>query len=886
MSSNETIEDLEVFNRCLDELAIDLVKNDLGAEELEDADDKVDWGEWGGGDEEVLPGTLDHEEVEKSALAASLLASSADDTHKRKALAFGILAYLKYHREDEFKEMYERYLYVILSRVGNLPAFQNVKQIEGRIQFEYDLLESLDSVLSTELSVNLNRYSMEDGGVLSGFQRQIYDYLIEGNDVAISGPTSAGKSFILRRYIEHKAETESEFEAIYVVPTRALIAEVSQKLTELNEDLEEPEKKFEVLTGAHFPDQDEDVEDEGDITNNRFLVVTPERCLKLIDPEVSREIHPDLVFFDEFQNLEDDERGVLFESIIRTLQETYPDAQVVAAGPYLEEPKDTLEKLMDHKVEQVTTKFTPVLQLKSTLKFLSQRTVKDRKLKLTIHSPSGNKKTLDIREPPEITYSDVKGSFKQTLPVIIEEFGAESQNLIYSGRKDYAEDRAKALANSNEPQPQSERVENLISFLKETIHEKYSLIRCLKRGVAFHHGMVPKIAREEIENIYSESTDIGTIVTTPTLMQGVNLPAEKIFLVGANRGQDELSDFEFNNLIGRVGRIDEKLYGAIYCIETEGNEWADEKLENSGEKEIEPATNQAVSEADELVDALQKQDLEDIDDPSIKYTSVLLRGRYLKDKSVDDYLDKKGMDQEDIKRAKSALDNTVSNISIPDSLLKENPTVDPVKQDVLYKMVQDKPEAWILANSHHQYSYQSFLELTRKLNRVFKFARDKPTDETFDVEPAVEEVDYGALEPIVITANHWLRGESYNAMIESRQDHEAVDDNSIDQSIREVMNLVNNDIRFIFVKYYGILTSILEEIDYEVSDWMLKFDQMLEMGSMNFNRLQLMSRGVDRSIAVLVYLPEGVNDPIEYINNFKNRLPPFQRRHFENQGLI
>lgn len=881
MSNYDQIENLEVFNRSLDELAIDLIKNDLGVEELEETDDEVDWGEWGIGNEEILPGTLDHEEVEKSALAASLLASSDDDVHKRKALAFGILSYLKYHREQEFEGMYERYLYVILSRVGNLPAFQNVKETESRIQFEYDLFESFDSILSTEIAVNLDRYSLEDGGVLSGFQRQIYDYLLEGKDVAISGPTSAGKSFILRRYIEHKAETEPKFEAIYVVPTRALIAEVSQKLARLNEDIEKSEKEFEVLTGAHFPEQEDNDEEEGDATaNNRFLVVTPERCLKLIDPEVSGEISPDLVFFDEFQNLEDDERGVLFESIIRTLQENYPDAQIVAAGPYLEEPKDTLENLTNHEVDQVTTKFTPVLQLKSTLKFVSQRTTNDRKLEVTIHSPSGNNKTLEVREPEEITYSDVKASYKQTLPVIIEEFGSETQNLIYSARKDYAEDRAKALANSNDPRPQSDRVEDLLDFLRETIHKEYSLIKCLRRGVAFHHGMVPKIAREEIENIYSESTDIGTIVTTPTLMQGVNLPAEKIFLVSANRGSQKLSDFEFNNLIGRVGRIDEKLYGAIYCIETEGDEWADEKLENSGEKEIQPATDQAVSKADVLINALQKQDLGTIEDASIKYTAVLLRGRYLKDKNVDTYLGKKGMSTEDISRAKSALENTVSNISIPNDLLKENPTVDPVKQDILYKMVQEDPNAWILAKSHHQYSYQSFLELTRKLNRVFKFARDKHSN----VEPAVEEVDYGALEPIVITANHWLRGESYNTMIENY--HDAVGDNSIDQSIREVLNLVDSDVRFVLVKYYDILTSILEKIDIEVSDWMLKFDQMLEMGSMEFNRLQLMSRGVDRSIAVSLYLPEDVEDPVEYINNTRNRLPPFQRRHLENQGIL
>jgi hypothetical protein len=437
------------------------------------------------------------------------------------------------------------------------------------------------------------------------------------------------------------------------------------------------------------------------------------------------------------------------------------------------------------------------------------------------------------------------------------------------------------LAESKSPRTQTDQTGDLIEFLKETIHEDYSLIKSLRNGVAFHHGMVPKIAREEIENIYTNTGDIQTIVTTPTLMQGVNLPAEKIFLVGANRGQEELTDFEFNNLIGRVGRIDEKLYGAIYCIETEDNEWANDKLENSGQKEIEPATDQAVSESDKLINALQQEDLGKIEDPSIKYTSVLLRGRYIKDDDAESFLKNKGMSAEDISRAKSALENNISDISIPTHLLKQNPTIDPIKQNILYESVEKDPDPWILASSHHEYSYDSFLELTKKLNMIFKFARDEHR-----VDPAVEEVDYGALEPIVVTANHWLRGDSYNDMIQSRQNHEGVNDHSIDQSIRKVMNLVDKDIRFVLVKYYSLLTTILEEVDEDVPRWMTEFDQMLERGSIEFNRLQLMSKGVDRSVAVSLYLPDDIDDPIEYIRSNKYSIPDFQRRHLENQGIF
>jgi replicative superfamily II helicase len=886
MSNYNEIENADVFNECLDELVVDLIKNDLGVDTDEKTGETAELTDWyddidNDSDEEILPGVLDHKQIEKSAFIASLLASSEKDSHKRKALAFGILSYLKYRHDEEFESMYERYLYIILSRIGNLPAFQNVKKTESRVQFQHDLLDSLDPVLSTEIAADLDRYSMEGGGVFSGFQRQVYEHLLDGDDVAISGPTSAGKSFILRHYIENKADIESEFEVIYVVPTRALIAEVSKKLNNINEKFENENKEFEVLTGAHLNNEDDSGENVASNKNNRFLVVTPERCLNLIDPEMSGRISPDLIFFDEFQSLEDKQRGVLFEAIIRTIKNNYPDAQVVAAGPYLEKPEETLEELTGNDVSKVVTKFTPVLQVKSSLKFISQNSKNNRQLELTIHSPSDNKHSITIDEPESITYSDVKSSFTQTLPAIINKFGAESQNLIYSGQKNYAEDRASALAESKQPRTQTDQTKDLIEFLKETIHEDYSLIEALRNGVAFHHGMVPKLAREEIENIYTNTGDIRTIVTTPTLMQGVNLPAEKIFLVGANRGQGKLSDFEFNNLIGRVGRIDQKLYGAIYCIETEGDEWANEKLEKSGEKEIEPATDQAVSESDKLISALQQRDLGSVEDPSIKYTSVLLRGRYIKDDDAETFLENKGMSAEDIDRASSALEETISDVSIPTNLLRQNPTIDPIKQNTLYESVKKNPDKWILANSHRQYSYDSFLQITKKLNQRFKFVRDEPI-----VEPAIEEVDYGAIEPIVVTANHWLRGHTYNDMIQSRQDHEDINDDSIDQSIRKVMNLVDNDIRFVLVKYYGLLTTILEEIDHDTPRWMLEFDQMLERGSIEFNRLELMSKGVDRSVAVSLYIPDNVDNPIEYVKDNKYSIPDFQRRHLENQGIF
>ena len=858
MSSYENAAELEFFNDCLDTLTTELVREDLNVEihgqKLDDF-----------GDDSV--GSVDEKEVQKSAWVASLLASSNNDEHRRKALAFGILSYTR-HEDTEKEDIYRRYLYIILSRLGNLPAFKNVDSTESEITFENQLVKSLDSVLGSEMMATRQNYEIELGPTLSKFQKDIYTHLKDGRDVAISGPTSSGKSFILKKYIEYRIDADDDFEGIYVVPTRALISEVSRELSVI--------EGISVQNGAHFEEPDEDGEQE-----NIFLVVTPERCRKLIDPEVRKRIDPDLVFFDEVQNIEDESRGVLFEGIVQSLNEFYPSAQIVAAGPYLDNPGKTLEALTNNEVAEVQTAFTPVVQLRVSLQFQPGRT---ENITATIHSPSGRKTTVDVPAPDDLTYSDVKKSKTRSLPSILAKYAPRSKTLVYSGQKNHAEDRANLIAEDNKQQTLSPEVEELKEFLATSIHKEYSLIDCLDRGVAFHHANVPKVAREAIENIYSNTGDLHTIVTTPTLLQGVNLPAEKIFLVGANRGNTELTDFEFNNLIGRVGRMDTELYGAIYCIETEDDEWADEKLEDAAEKEVKPATSKAISESERLIEALQQSDLSSVEDSAVRYTAILLRGRYLKEnKSVEEYLDSKEMAPEDRAEVHKALQLSLDEVDVPESILKKNPTLDPVNLSKLYNSVRDEPERWIISGKRYEDLYSNLLEVSRHLNEIFKFARDEPK-----IEPKNIETECPAIEPIIVYTTKWLQGSSYEDLIQNRQEYikQKGRDETIDESIREVMKIVDKDISFVLVKYFGVLTTILEESEEDVPSWILQFDKMLEMGSMNTAELKLMSEGVDRSVAVDLGIPFEIDNPIQYLQENRDRIPRFYVKHLENQDIL
>jgi len=181
-------------------------------------------------------------------------------------------------------------------------------------------------------------------------------------------------------------------------------------------------------------------------------------------------------------------------------------------------------------------------------------------------------------------------------------------------------------------------------------------------------------------------------------------------------------------------------------------------------------------------------------------------------------------------------------------------------------------------------TYKQLLEVARRLNVVFKFTNDKEED----VNPEHVETEYGALKPIIVNASQWLSGNSYQAIIESRRDAESVDDDEdLDTSIREVMSIVDNDICFLLVKYFGILTSVLEQVhEDEMPDWMRHLDRMLEMGSMKIGELELMRQGVDRSVAVDLPIPSDITDPVEFLKENHHRIPDFHQSHLEKQGIL
>ena len=77
--------------------------------------------------------------------------------------------------------------------------------------------------------------------------------------------------------------------------------------------------------------------------------------------------------------------------------------------------------------------------------------------------------------------------------------------------------------------------------------------RLLSWGIAVHHGKLPPPVGRRLKRLIDRGT-VRVIIATSTLSEGVNIPVNYILIPSVYRGQARFDLQEFSNLIGRAGR--------------------------------------------------------------------------------------------------------------------------------------------------------------------------------------------------------------------------------------------------------------------------------------------------------------------------------------------
>lgn len=138
------------------------------------------------------------------------------------------------------------------------------------------------------------------------------------------------------------------------------------------------------------------------------------------------------------------------------------------------------------------------------------------------------------------------------------------QTIVYFNGKTKAVEAALELSERLQ-EIDDEDLTSLSKDIANEVHGDYYLAKIIKKGIAYHIGYLPAAIRMRIEDMFRKGK-ITTMFCTSTLLEGVNLPADNLFITDNKIFRSTMSPVDFRNLIGRVGRIEYNLYGNVIFV--------------------------------------------------------------------------------------------------------------------------------------------------------------------------------------------------------------------------------------------------------------------------------------------------------------------------------
>lgn len=351
-------------------------------------------------------------------------------------------------------------------------------------------------------------YTPIQADIINGYQTNQY--------VSFAAPTSSGKSYIFMDLIR-----KMEHDIVIVVPSRALINEYVYKLSHAL-----PDPSINILPFIDKINQAKCV--------RSIYVVTPERCRELF--RNADEYAIDMFLFDEAQlTNEDDIRGMLFDSVVRRCKRYFPQAKLLFAHPFIENPEVQIYKngLDDGDVFSHSYKQRTVGQV-----FVSKEGQNFRYFSI---NKECSRQNLECEDPIAKALSE-RGSVLIYTP----------KTQIYNDDVFKAYKRYFGLCPRLDDEVVDGYIQQLQNYLGGSANREdryYSkMLEYLQHGIVVHHGSLPLEARLVVERFVQDG-HCRMCFATSTLEKGVNLPFDVVSLV-----QVPGDSLKLKNLIGRAGR--------------------------------------------------------------------------------------------------------------------------------------------------------------------------------------------------------------------------------------------------------------------------------------------------------------------------------------------
>nr|WP_243870643.1 DEAD/DEAH box helicase [Enterocloster clostridioformis] len=420
-----------------------------------------------------------------------------------------------------------RPLYEVAMNLGYIPVARSI-----------DLLHTEESFFHVFNSAFIENF--HKGQVYMSEQQYELDNFFTSKNfetVSVIAPTSYGKTELILSLLKKNIGKK----ICIVTPTKSLLAQT--KIRIINSKIDWIKKV--VIQPEMYNGTEE----------NLVAVLTQERLLRLL--KMQPELYFDFIVIDEAHGLlNDDTRSRLLAEVILILEKRNPEVALKFLTPFLGDSDNLRIKFMDINISEYK-----VSEYIKTERFYIYDERETKKLKFYDQFLDD---FYDLGYQQDNTYEFIKKT-------------SGENNIIYLNKPKDIENFSNKFIKFM-PSFFNKKIEKICDNLKEFIHPQYQLLDCIKSGFIYHHGSVPDSVRIYIEHAFSVCSEIKYVVTSSTLLEGVNLPADKLYILDNRKGLGYLSPSNFKNLIGRVCRFSEifkeepklkKLEPEIYLVISE-----------------------------------------------------------------------------------------------------------------------------------------------------------------------------------------------------------------------------------------------------------------------------------------------------------------------------
>lgn len=327
--------------------------------------------------------------------------------------------------------------------------------------------------------------------------------LLEGKNIAVSAPTSFGKSFVIDAYIKIKKPNN----VLIIVPTLALTDETRRRL------YKKFAHEYKIITTS-------DVE----LSDKNIFIFPQERAMNYVNIVESF----DIMIVDEFYKASskfDKERS---PSLIRAMiklgaksnQKYYlaPNITSLDNNPFTDD------------MEFIRLDFNTVFLEKYEL------------------------------------YNQIKNNDEKSEALLEILSKNKGKSLIYAGTYSNIDSLTILFLATYEP-VKNELLEMFADWLSKNYDFNWSLTKLVSREIGVHNGRLHRSLSQIQVKLFEEGTGIRNLISTSSIIEGVNTSAENVIIWRNRKGSAKLDDFTYKNIIGRGGRMFKHFIGKIYILE-------------------------------------------------------------------------------------------------------------------------------------------------------------------------------------------------------------------------------------------------------------------------------------------------------------------------------